>query len=132
MPMTRVVDSHSQRHSREMGDADFLAKGDVLANAFLQTVAREGTGSILVEGSAGVGVAVTGLAFGFISFSFSGRGFGATGRPQHTLLCRADMARGSSRGPLAWRTLGPSKIKPGQVLANSGDSRRRRRSPGPC
>ncbi len=40
--------------------------------------------------------------------SFSGRGFGATGRPQHSLLCRADMGR-----PLTWRTLGPSKIVPG-------------------
>ncbi len=51
----------------------------------------------------GRGEAATGLVSVFTWVSFSGRGFGATGRRQHTLLCRADMGR-----PLAWRTLGVS------------------------
>jgi hypothetical protein len=57
---------------------------------------------------AGVGVAGRDLVFAFTWFSFSGRGFGATGRREHTLLCSADMGRRP-----AWRAVGPRQIASG-------------------
>jgi hypothetical protein len=48
---------------------------------------------LLAEVAAVFGCVARGLVFAFMWFSFSGRGFGATGRREHTLLWSADMGR---------------------------------------
>jgi hypothetical protein len=72
-------------------------------------------------------VAATGLVFAFTWFFFSGQGFDATGRPQHSLLCRGHKGR-----RFTFRAARPGKIAPGVNFPNLGDSRGRSRSPGPC
>jgi hypothetical protein len=70
---------------------------------------------------------VAGLVFAFTWFSFSGRGFGATGRRQDSSLCRGDMGR-----RLAGRAVGPSKIAPREESADLLELRGNLLSPGPC
>jgi hypothetical protein len=63
---------------------------------------------LVFERSASFGLAATSLVFVITLISFSGRRFGATDRPQESLLCRGDMGSDPAE-----RADAPSKIARG-------------------